>query len=707
MVIRQVFESLGNRLGRASGVVLTLFFASLVLSACSTATDQLTGGAPQPPANEPVWNSADIGGSELGTSTISSDLIQLQGVGDIGDNSDAFHFIYQEASGIVGIAAQLVEHGATLPSIWPKAGITIRDGLEPGATNVTVYAINNDQFRGLVVQRRSSTGSRTEVISSRSQITAPLWLRILREGATVRVDVSSDGANWEPITSTQVAFTASVFLGLAVASGTAEPIEASFRDVAIVDGATGGTRPPTANPVPSPTPTPTPTPTPNPTPSPVPNPEPVPSPEPMPNPNPGPTTEATYQVDSTTDFLNPERGFYVDVDLLRGNFSNIRNSGYTMVRSTVRLDDYRNSAIPSSLLSNIRSGLEQLRSAGLKISLRFAYNASAAPDAPLNIVLQHIDQVAPILNEYEDVIAVLQAGFIGAWGEWHGSTNGLATAGNKRIIANALLEALPDSRQIQVRSPYHRRDILGPPDPLEERFVNTPEARIGFLNDCFLAGSDDGGTYGGDQVRDRGEIAEFSKYTVTGGETCSMGFPHARQACANSISELKAHNWDYLNSGFYSGVLNNWRSEGCYDEISRGLGYRLALLSGSVTTQVQPGGVLTVTTVMRNDGFGKVYNPRPIDIVLRNVTTGESRTIRAVSDARAMFPLGGEVRTIQLSVNLPAELAQGDYEVSLRLPDASASLASDPRYSVRFANNGLWDATAGLNRLNLTTSIRN
>lgn len=689
MVIRQSIESLRNRLGRAVGLMLTLFFAGLVLSACSTATDQLTGGEPQPPATEGVWNSTDIGGRELGTSTISSGLIQMQGVGDIGDNSDAFHFTYQEGSGTVGIAAQLVEHGATVPSIWPKAGITIRDDLEPGAANVTVYAINNDQFRGLVVQRRSSTGSRTEVISSRSQVTAPLWLRILREGSSVRVDVGSDGVNWEQITSTEIDFVGSVFLGMAVASGSSEPIEASFRDVAIVGDTTGGTRPPTAGPVP------------------VPSPAPTPSPEPMPDPNPGATTETTYQVDASTDFLNPERGFYVDVDLLRGNFSNIRNSGYTMVRSTVRLDDYRNSAIPSSLLSDLRGGLEQLRSAGVKVSLRFAYNASAAPDAPLNIVLQHIDQVAPILNEYVDVIAVLQAGFIGRWGEWHGSTNGLATAENKRIIANALLQALPDSRQIQVRSPYHRRDILGPPDPLAERFVNTPEARIGFLNDCFLAGNDDGGTYGGDQVRDRGEIAEFSKYTVTGGETCSMGFPHARQACANSISELKAHNWDYLNSGFYSGVLNNWRSEGCYDEISRGLGYRLALLSGSVTTQVQPGGVLTVSTVMRNDGFGKVYNPRPIDIVLRNVTTGESRTIRAVSDARAMLPLGGEVRTIQLSVNLPSELAQGDYEVSLRLPDSAASLSNDPRYSVRFANSGLWDSITGLNRLNLTTSVRN
>ena len=57
------------------------------------------------------------------------------------------------------------------------------------------------------------------------------------------------------------------------------------------------------------------------------------------------------------------------------------------------------------------------RKAGIKIILRFAYSiAMDEPDAPLSVILQHLDQLKPILQENKDVIAVLQAGFIGSWG---------------------------------------------------------------------------------------------------------------------------------------------------------------------------------------------------------------------------------------------------------------------------------------------------
>ena len=34
------------------------------------------------------------------------------------------------------------------------------------------------------------------------------------------------------------------------------------------------------------------------------------------------------------------------------------------------------------------------------------------------------------------------------------------------------------------------------------------------------------------------------------------------------------------------------------------------------------------------------------------------------------------------------------------MPDAYASIADDPRYAIRFANVGTWDAETGMNRLN-------
>jgi len=154
-------------------------------------------------------------------------------------------------------------------------------------------------------------------------------------------------------------------------------------------------------------------------------------------------------------------------------------------------------------------------------------------------------------------------------------------------------------------------------------------------------------------------------------------------------------------------VLNRWREQGCFDEVDRRLGYRLGLQSGAVTSQVAPGGTLTVDLRMRNDGFGKVYNPRPIDVVLRNTATGETRTMRAVADARTILPLAGETRDLELSVTVPSNLPAGSYDVLLALPDAAPTLENDVRYNIRFANVGTWQESTGLNDLGLTTQVGN
>lgn len=693
------------RQGKLFGTaMLTSLFAALILSACSS--ERLGAQVPpttpsNPPAEVPMqeWTSADIGGTNLGQSNLADGQFTLQGMGDISDSADTFHFTHVTGNGDVGITTKLAQHGATLAQGWPKAGITIRSGLEPGAANITMYAINNEQYRGVVVQRRAGEGQRTNVIGTVAGLEGPIWLRLARDGSQVLADVSSDGSNWQRAASDTLQFANEVYLGFAVASGNAsQAIGAVFEDVKVEKG----TRTDDGEPGSPPTPAPTPPPAPRPDPGPVPGPQPT----PPPTPNPGPKTQASYTIDTVTDFLNPERGFHSEVDLLAGTgFDNVRGRGFTLVRSYVRLDDFRTRPISDSYLNSLRNGLERLRSNGIKVVLRFSYNFGNAPDAPLNTVLQHIGQLEPILREYADVIAVMQGGFIGAWGEWHSSTNGLTSANNKRAIAEALLDALPESRMIQVRAPFHRRDVVGSPSGSVDTFGSNYDARIGFVNDCFLSTGDDTGTYGGDQTRDRRESADFSRYTVTGGETCAIGYGTARQNCPVALQELGQFHWDYLNSGFYTPILNGWRNQGCFDEISRRLGYRLALERSAVTTSVARGGSLTLDLTMRNDGFGKVYNPRPVDVVLRSTVTGETRSVRAVADVRKSLPLAGETRELQLSISIPTDMAAGSYAVLLGMPDSAQTLARDTRYNIRLANVGVWESDTGLNSLGLTVGI--
>ena len=72
------------------------------------------------------------------------------------------------------------------------------------------------------------------------------------------------------------------------------------------------------------------------------------------------------------------------------------------------------------------------------------------PDAPLSVILQHLDQLKPILQENKDVIAVLQAGFIGSWGEWYYTTNNLNNDAARKTIIDKILEVLPAERTVQV-----------------------------------------------------------------------------------------------------------------------------------------------------------------------------------------------------------------------------------------------------------------
>jgi hypothetical protein len=159
---------------------------------------------------------------------------------------------------------------------------------------------------------------------------------------------------------------------------------------------------------------------------------------------------------SDEDFANPERGFFVqrsynparanprglDVEQLRG----VREQPLSMVRMLYSLAAYRDEAIPAEYLTQIEADFAAARQAGVKLIPRFAYNSGpiGAPDAPLERMLAHIDQLTPVLRAHSDVLAFLEAGFAGAWGEWHNSTNDhlpYARAGIPALFFSTLLHA--------------------------------------------------------------------------------------------------------------------------------------------------------------------------------------------------------------------------------------------------------------------------
>jgi hypothetical protein len=397
---------------------------------------------------------------------------------------------------------------------------------------------------------------------------------------------------------------------------------------------------------------------------------------------------------SDADFLNPERGYFRTIDLVAGGEARwVRQTGHTLAQAIVRLDDYRDRALDQALLSALASGFAEVRAAGIKVVLRFAYNDSFDDDAPRDRILQHIDQLAPILAANADVIAVLQAGFIGAWGEWHSSTNGLDNDSDRGTILRALLAAMPASRAVQVRTPMFKEAIF-PGGPLadDEAWSEEDRARVGHHNDCFLADASDYGTYDSPIATWKEYVAQDGQYTPIGGETCALNPPQTD--CAGALDNLASLHWGYLNEEYNQEVLGAWAEQGCDGEVRRRLGHRLALVSATLGEAVAPGGALDVDLAIENQGFSAPYNPRPIHLVLRR---GDRRWDVALegSDARQLLP---GTSTISARVRIPADAEPGDdYQLGLWLPDAGARLQDDPRYAIRLANTDVWDAASGEN----------
>jgi len=406
------------------------------------------------------------------------------------------------------------------------------------------------------------------------------------------------------------------------------------------------------------------------------------------------TVNHTYTA-SIASILNPERGFFTPYELPgSAGFSPVRATGNTLVHLNIRLDDWRLTDIPQNALDGLNTNFEDIRDAGIKAIIRFAYNAGpypdSEPDASKVQILRHIEQLTPLLQKNADVIAWVEAGFIGAWGEWHTSTNGLDNLTDKRDILNALLAALPN-RYVQVRYPANIIEMYPNPE-------DAVRARVAHHNDCFLSSDTDVGTYERDGVitieRDQKYLAQLTRFTPMSGETCAPNPP--RSACASAIQEMELLHFSAINEAYHKGILRDWQQGGCMEEINNRLGYRLSLRAADFNDQVRPGGLLNLTVNITNSGFASLMYPRPVYVVLVGRDDISPYNVRLELDPRQWEP--GD-SSFAASIRLPSKLEEGDYNLALWLPDEAEILQSNPLYAVEFANDGLWDQVTGYNNL--------
>jgi len=447
-----------------------------------------------------------------------------------------------------------------------------------------------------------------------------------------------------------------------------------------------------------------------------------------------PPRSVTYAV-TDDNFPNPERGFYRQhmpfglgtqrAPLDARALESLRREGLSLVRAYYVLDEFREAPISREALRAIDADMAAVRFAGLKIILRFAYNfpaggAGAVTDVPVARALEHIDQLAPGLRANGDVLAFMEMGFVGAFGEWHSSTNVLVNHDrtlntSSSAIVDRVLFALPEDRMAALRYPFHKQQLFGL-DPLGagQAFQPSAQARIGAHNDCFASDADNGGTYS-PTAASSPKMASLKKYLSVdnqylpqGGETCGtdvgpdvLSLPYSH--CPAAVQELRLLRWSTINIEYKPEVLHLWTQEGCLDEIKIRLGYRLQLVEAEVPEVVSAGAPGTVRLRLANIGWATPYNPRLVELVLRGVGSGQVSRIPVAVDPRFWAPGA----THSLVIPLPATgLPPGLHDVLLHLPDPAPTLYGRPEYSIRLANPGVWEPATGFNDLGATVTVR-
>ena len=425
--------------------------------------------------------------------------------------------------------------------------------------------------------------------------------------------------------------------------------------------------------------------------------------------------------------------------------------GLALAQTYCYLDRFTDRLIPQAKLDRLEETLRLLRRNGLKAVLRFAYeglndknDVGPAPER----ILRHIGQLEPIIRRHVGVIHVLQAGFVGMWGEWHHSAQKIeeSHAALAAIVAR-LLEALPQSRMTQVRVPVYKCWVLNeaPLGPFREvcagnAFDGSPAARIGFHNDGFMTDKTDGWTwpeppnYGspgnpefdywtrecpwlaidgelfwhdavghidGWQAAVRLRMHHYTSLSLAHSYSQRLGSPYCMDGWMIqpiTVEQVKRDRMP-LSEGYFDDPQGNVVTRSAFDYIRDHLGYRLELQDAEFPEALRTNGSLSVQVHLINRGFSTPVNPRRVSVVLIDQRDGVIHEFATDGDARkwqpyepgddSFTPLAHAVRVS--GAPLPKHLKPGFYQVGLWLAAPERSIRLDPRYAIRTSNRDtLW-----------------
>ena len=411
----------------------------------------------------------------------------------------------------------------------------------------------------------------------------------------------------------------------------------------------------------------------------------------------------------TTDVLhNPYMGWYslegyelADSEIPSVPASYLHSDTPGLVLLQINLKEYSGRDITSAGLSNLDTLLSAWSATPYQLLLRFVYdwsgdNLLTEPSSRKQIE-KHMEQIAPVINQYTRSVYLIQGIFLGNWGEMNNSR--YLSSEDMTALTQKLADLTDPSVFLSVRTPAQLRTILGTGVPLtsSDAFSGSLSSRLGLFNDGMLGSSTDTGTYG-DSTSDASDPASawprtdeiafqnaLCNYVPNGGEVI---LPNTYNDLDQAIADLSAMHVSYLNQDYdtavihdkwknaiYSGSDTLYQGKSGYDYISSHLGYRYVIKDSAFQNNQ-----LTIT--LENKGFSSCYRPLDVSLCLVSKDQKVVDTISIDTDTRTWFSTSSTVLRIPLDIQ---KYAAGSYTLSLQIQDPATDceilLATDLSHS--------------------------
>lgn len=413
-------------------------------------------------------------------------------------------------------------------------------------------------------------------------------------------------------------------------------------------------------------------------------------------------TESFPFTESSRQLRNPNRGFYGlyrffitedDVDyrqIVKETYCSDQDTKLTHVQ--ICLQAYKEGAIGEKGLANIEELFCELETLDKQLIVRFIYDGEGQNELyepeSLDIILQHMQQLGPILKEHSSRILVVQGFFTGNWGEMNGTRYN--SDEDLQRLAVQLASVTDESTYLAVRMPAQWRRIMS-----SDTLNGMLSGRLCLFNDGMLGNESDYGTYrpenvvGADPLQRKypeEELVfqkELCRTVPNGGEVIHDNIYNDFEHAIDGLSERRI---TYLNKDYDPAVFDKWKKaswegEDCfrgmdgYTYIERHLGYRLFISNASVEYNEEKSSI-DVEVSLRNVGFAPLYKNTKIKLVLYHDELGQCPPIDMRCDVHKLT--GGDeteaVETAYAKVHLD-ELQRGDYEVYFYMEDADTGEA--------------------------------